>query len=263
MSPRIVQRDAKQLAGTPKGFRPFEVACLVLFPIVAGMLAFRLRHAVIEWPLLVPLAGFTGLVGSDFSSGVAHWIFDTWGSPDTPIVGRTFIRTFREHHVDEKAITRHDFIETNGSNCLAGLAVLGSAFFFGDVNASRTVAFATASMLSWAFFIALTSQIHKWAHMDRPPRIVALLQHSRILLGPEHHSLHHQAPFERHYCITCGWLNQTLWWTGFFRVLERIVSMTTGALPRQDDIGKEAALAVAIEEGATESGPEPHPKHVD
>ena len=67
-----------------------------------------------------------GLLAADLVSGMVHWAGDTLCDEDTPVLGRHFIRPFREHHVDPKAITRHDFIETNGNNCIASMPVLGA-----------------------------------------------------------------------------------------------------------------------------------------
>jgi plasmanylethanolamine desaturase len=240
---RIVQRSVEELGKASGGFRLFEVLCLLAFPMLATLLVYELRNAALAWPPLVPLAALIGFLGADLISGLAHWTFDTWGTPATPIVGRVFIRTFREHHVDPTAITRHDFVETNGSNAFGGCSLLCLGLYLGDDHPLTR-----ASLVFMGFFVGATSQIHKWAHMVHPPRLVVWLQRWRLLLTPEHHATHHAAPFDRAYCITSGWLNSTLTRTHFFQVAERIISASTGALPRQDDIGKEAALEVALEQ---------------
>src|SRR5262249_37414314 len=106
---------------------------------------------------------------------------------------------------------------------------------------------------------AFTSQIHKWAHTDSPSRIVALLQRARIVISPEHHSVHHSAPYNRNYCITVGWLNGPLRAVRFFEILERVITLLTGVVPREDDIGKDAAIEVA-EEVSSELKLEPEEK---
>lgn len=98
--------------------------------------------------------------------------------------------------------------------------------------------------------MAATSQIHKWAHASEVPRVVALLQWTRIILPKMMHERHHVAPYDRAYCITNGWLNPTLHHTRFFRFLEWAICVTTGALPRRDDIGEAAAAAVLAAETA-------------
>lgn len=238
-----MQRDAAELAGTPRGFRFVELASILAFVILWPWLLVRLFPAFRGAPLMAPLAMLAGYVGADFISGFFHWLFDTWWQPETPLIGRTLVRTFREHHVDPKAITRHDFVETNGSNILAGafLTTLGFALRGGE----RSAQFVSSCLLFAGLFMAMTSQIHQWAHMDRPPAFVRLLQRSRILLSKEAHALHHEPPYVRSYCITCGWLNGTLQFFRFFRVLERVITAVTGKLPRADDLGPAAALAVA------------------
>ena len=70
---------------------------------------------------------------------------------------------------------------------------------------------------------------------------MAFLQRVHLILPPAHHQIHHTAPFNKYYCITVGWLNKPLAMIGFFPMLERLVTWATGLLPRQDDIGTEAA----------------------
>jgi ubiquitin-conjugating enzyme E2 variant len=70
-----------------------------------------------------------------------------------------------------------------------------------------------------------------------------------VLLPPRVHDIHHESPFAKYYCITTGWLNAPLTAIGFFSTLERIIMRTTGAIPRHDDIGHEAALELAASLG--------------
>lgn len=233
MGQKRVQRDAAGLAGTPRGFRFVELGSILAFVLLWPGLLMKLAPAFVDAPLMAPLATLAGYLAADFISGLFHWLFDTWWRPETPLIGRTLVRTFREHHIDPKAITRHDFVETNGSNILAGafLTTLGFALH----GSGRSAQFLSSCMLFAALFMAATSQIHKWAHMDEPPAPVRLLQRWRILLSKEAHARHHEPPHVRSYCITCGWLNGTLQFFRFFRVLEAVVSAATGTLPRADD----------------------------
>lgn len=167
-----------------------------------------------------------GMLGADLVSGIVHWIFDTWGSPDTAIVGRLAIRTFREHHADSKALLAHDLIETNGHNFALSAIASGAGLCAGS-QLLACACFATAT------FVAMTSQIHKWAHMARPPAIVRRLQRMHVILTPEHHRSHHEEPHTRNYCITTGWLDVPLRAAGTWDALEALVTYATGARPRR------------------------------
>ena len=171
---------------------------------------------------------------ADFISGVVHWAADTWGDIDWPIVGRTIIQSFRMHHVDQKGITQHNFLETNGDVAIVVVLVQIVGYLF------LTFVYSSYFLMSFFGFLTFvgffTNQIHKLAHQDRVPKIVAFLQRYDIILSSEHHTLHHTAPYTKHYCITFGWMNSFLLWIRLFPFMEYNITYFTGAVPRDDGV---------------------------
>jgi plasmanylethanolamine desaturase len=242
----IRHRDRKALReGYSPAVRRFEIASIALYCCAMAWFLRGLVPLARTYPWLMASAFMFGFVLADFVSGVVHWLADTWGSPDVPVIGQALIRPFREHHVDQKEITRHDFIETNGNNCFIsiGPAVMGALVPLDEaVNV-----FAATAIFSVTLWVLFTNQFHKWSHLDVRPRWVEVLQRLNLVLPPDHHAVHHSAPYAKYYCITVGWLNEPLHRLRFFQALERIVTATTGVVPREDDIGASAARAILEE----------------
>lgn len=242
----IRQKSAQELKqGYSRAFRQVEIWSIVAFWLGLAFLVYQGRFAIARSPWVALGGVFFSYVGSDFISGFVHWMADTWGHVDMPVVGKALLRPFRLHHVDQKEITRHDYIETNGANCMISLPGIGLSLWC-DWKTDLGLFFG----LFWAgvmLFIMMTNQFHKWAHLDAEQRmpLVRALQRSRLILSPEHHDVHHTAPFHSYYGITQGWLNWPLHKLGFFRGLERAVTAVTGIIPRKDDIGLAAAMAIA------------------
>jgi plasmanylethanolamine desaturase len=239
----IRQRDRRSLReGYSRAVRSFEIASIAGYAVVMAWLLMTIAPRIADSPFLALAAFMVGFIAADFGSGFVHWMADTWGTAEWPIIGKALIRPFREHHVDEKEITRHDFIETNGNNCFISTPAAATAALLPD----GTVWFFLAAM-TFAMCLAIfgTNQFHKWAHMDTPPQYARVLQRANLILPPEHHAVHHTAPYARYYCITVGWLNEALFRLRFFQTLEKTIALLTGLIPREDDIGKRAALVVA------------------
>ena len=242
----IRQQSAEELKkGYSRWFRQVEIWSIVFFWAGLFFLWWQGRHAIAAHPWVAFFGTFGAYVGADFISGFVHWLADTWGSVEMPVIGNALLRPFRLHHVDEKEITRHDYIETNGANCMISLPGIGLSLWCNwDTNLGLFFGMFWAGVM---LFIMMTNQFHKWAHLDGEKRTptIAFLQKTRLILSPKHHQIHHTAPFAKYYGITHGWLNWPLSKIGFFRALEWTVTATTGIIPRRDDIGLPAALAVA------------------
>ena len=246
----IQQQDAKALAaGYSKTFRLVEVLSILTFWALTVAIAVKLwpYAGTYGWLLLAALA--FGFILADFVGGLVHWMGDTWGSTEMPILGKALIRPFREHHVDEKAITRHDYIETNGANCMVAVPVAAGMLLVPlDIDGWTAPAlFTVASQGSMIFWVMMTNQIHKWSHLDedQSPALLKVLQKLHLVLPPGHHQIHHTAPFDTYYCITTGWLNWPLAKIGFYRHMEHLITALFGLIPRKDDIGLDAALKIA------------------
>ncbi|MEM7411777.1 MAG: fatty acid desaturase CarF family protein [Myxococcota bacterium] len=182
---------------------------------------------------ILALGVLAGVALGDAISGLVHWACDTWGSPETPIVGAGLIRWFREHHDRPASILDHDAIEIHGQGALAAAAALGLAALPGIrdalLQAPALYALGLAAVVSAAF----ANQAHQWAHTPRAPRLVRGLQRRGLLLSPGHHLQHHRPPHIGRYCITGGWLNPLLD-RGAWRGLERAIQWVTGVPPRED-----------------------------
>lgn len=232
-------------------YRIVEVLSVCVYFVLVALVALDLARVAWNMPntaWLLVAASLLGYLTADFLSGFVHWLADTYAESDTPFVGPKFVRPFREHHVDPLAITRHDFVEANGDNCFMALLPLVPAAFLAPITSTPAWAFFGAWALSLALGVLLTSIAHGWAHMPAQTPFVAWLQRVGLVLSPDHHAQHHEAPFDRNYCITTGWLNGVLDAVGFFRKAERVLRLF-GIRPGSHIARERAAAAPAATDG--------------
>ena len=211
----------------PNTHRLFEIAGITVF---AALWLFLFIDMIMQspafltdrnmfWVLPVTLAAY---LFSDFVSGMVHFMGDTYCNPDTPIIGPGFIKPFRDHHVHPEAITIHDFVELTGNSCLAGIPLLGIAFVLFSESSGFLHFIILLFILFFSLSVIITNIFHKWAHQVNRSGIVLWLQRSGLILSPVNHAIHHSDPFNRHYCMTNGWLNPLLDKLKFFTAIKKI-----------------------------------------
>jgi plasmanylethanolamine desaturase len=250
----VTEREGDPAAPKTHGYSPIfrvlEWIAITSATLLIIVLAIRLLPAVAAHPFWMFLAAVLSLGAADIASGLAHWAGDTWGSEQWPLIGQTIIRTFREHHVDQLAITRHDAIEVNATSAMLAVPLLGIGHWLVGTHPF------VSTVLMWTCIGGImTNQIHSWAHRPSNPLWIRALQRSRVILSPEAHSLHHAKPYADHYCITTGWLNGFFATVKFWRAMEWGITKLTGAIAREEDL-KLAAREAAEASGDDHAAPE-------
>lgn len=169
---------------------------------------------------------FLALSLADLIAGIVHWLEDSYGSSETPVIGKA-IRANILHHQDPR-----DFLANNWwQNARSSLPIvlLFALLFY----VSGCLNFFTVStlLIGWN-----ANEVHKWAHQSKRERpwFATQLQNMRIIMSPRHHYKHHRNNHDTDYCVMTPWVNPILSTLNFWRIAEWIVFIVTGVKTRPD-----------------------------
>jgi hypothetical protein len=163
----------------------------------------------------------------DLASGIGHWLEDTYGNPDTPLIGPLVIVPNLAHHRQPRAFLAKSWLASCGDLMLAGALLIAAAWAL-DLLTWHVVVFALVG--------SQANQIHKWAHQNPQEKgaLVHLMQRMRLLQTPREHGRHHQGATDSHYCTVTNALNPLLERLRVWRRLESLLQRAFGLRPRTD-----------------------------
>lgn len=177
---------------------------------------------------LVAVQAIGIILAVDFVSGILHWLEDSYGNKNWPLIGKWVIEPNIRHHFQPRFFTKSTFWKRNLVTMIIAGSILGIITLLGWFHWGWVLAAAIGS---------ITNEIHCWAH--RSPRengkVITFLQEAKVLQSPRGHATHHTDPKDRSYCTVTDWLNPLLDRMDFFARIERFVLKTTGIKRRVDE----------------------------
>ena len=219
---------------TPREIRVMRLCVAANMLVIACCAVYLVRHFVaadMGWRSLLA-ALLAGYFVADFSSGVVHWVIDTW--LDERALGRGIAIT-REHHTHPEHVDGYGFLE------YASLGSAPSALFFGTVFAVTACFPVSATTYTLVMLWFVTSlcllfgmTFHNLAHRPARSGIMRLAQRLHLVCPVAHHWVHHHDTTV-HYCVVNGWANYPCDGLNVWRSLERAITAVTGRIPRADE----------------------------
>lgn len=214
-----IQPEQARLLTVIKG-----AALLVVTALLFVLVLRTIKELTSVITMMTMLSGLlAGYLASDLLSGFVHWFCDTFFEEDTPFIGRIVIRPFREHHREPSRITEFGMLEQDGTSSFVLIPLLLAVIRFDTSFSSNLLAILLHGVLiGLSAGMLLTNLFHKWAHAERVPSLVGLLQKYRIILSADAHQVHHRQHANA-YCVTNGWFNVVADRFDWFGRLERLI----------------------------------------
>ena len=211
--------------GQPLGLTVVKACALAVAVSLLAVFSVGLAGPLLTpsaWPWLAT-GSLVGYLLADLLSGTVHWFCDSFFAPDTPLIGRSVIHPFRDHHDHPEAITEYGFLEQDSTNYILIIPLLLLALRGGGPDLASPAALFVHGLL-FAFSVGSlgTNIFHKWAHAQSVPPGVRWLQKRGVILSPQAHDLHHSS-YTHGYCVTHGWMNVVLDRVDFFARAERLI----------------------------------------
>jgi hypothetical protein len=177
--------------------------------------------------LFIALTVVWVVVCCDLFSGFLHWLEDSYGREDWPIMGDLVTKPNILHHHDPRYFTRNSWFYS------ARLIIVVCGLLLGLVHL-----LGLASWAWWlAFFIGINAnEIHKWSHRSPSEngKWVTFLQEHGIIQSPAEHAKHHQGLKNTHYCVFTNYVNPVLERLRIWSGLEAAIRVLFGVERRPD-----------------------------